>query len=145
MSTNAAPAWRRLPGARTLSTGHVLYWWAEILAILAFYLVYSFVRNTNEGSVGDAFDNARQIMSFQRSLGINHEELIQDWALHWKPLVIAGNYFYGSLHFVVTIAAGIYLFRWFSDDYPIPVDAENEPPQLSLFRPIEADDDPVGS
>jgi amidophosphoribosyltransferase len=35
----------------------------------------------------------------------------------------------------------------FSDDYPIPVDAEREPPQLSLFRPIEADDDtgPAGS
>jgi amidophosphoribosyltransferase len=30
----------------------------------------------------------------------------------------------------------------FSDDYPIPVDAESEPPQLSLFRPVETDDDP---
>ena len=29
----------------------------------------------------------------------------------------------------------------FSDDYPIPVDAEAEPPQLSLFRPVEPDDD----
>ena len=51
-------------------------------------------------------------------LGIYHEETLQDWALHFKPLIIAANYFYGSLHFVVTIAAGIYLFRKFSDDYP---------------------------
>ncbi len=39
-------------------------------------------------------------------IGIYHEETIQDWALHFKPLIIAANYFYGSLHFVVTIAAG---------------------------------------
>jgi amidophosphoribosyltransferase len=29
----------------------------------------------------------------------------------------------------------------FSDDYPIPVDADAEPPQLSLFRPVDPDDD----
>jgi hypothetical protein len=54
----------------------------------------------------------------QRDLGINHEEWLQDLALHFKPLIISANYFYGSLHFVVTIAAGVYLFRKFSDDYP---------------------------
>ena len=32
--------------------------------------------------------------------------------------IIAANYFYGSLHFVVTIGVGVFLFRKFSDDYP---------------------------
>ena len=58
------------------------------------------------------------MIQWQRWLGIYHEETLQDWAQHFKPLIIAANYFYGSLHFVVTIAAGIYLFRKFSDDYP---------------------------
>ena len=37
----------RFPGGRVLSDGHVLYWWAEIVAILAYYGIYSAVRNLN--------------------------------------------------------------------------------------------------
>ena len=40
------------------------------------------------------------------------------WALHFKPLIIASNYFYGSLHFIVTGGVTIYLYRKWSDDYP---------------------------
>ena len=43
---------------------------------------------------------------------------MQDWALDFRPLVIAMNYVYGSLHFVVTAGVIIYLFRRQSDDYP---------------------------
>jgi len=108
----------RLPGGRRLSDGSTIYWWVEVLAILAFYFVYSAIRNANEGGTAHALTNAERIIDWQRAIGINHEETIQDWALHFKPLIIAANYFYGSLHFVVTIAAGIYLFRKFSDNYP---------------------------
>jgi hypothetical protein len=38
--------------------------------------------------------------------------------MHWRPLVLGANYYYGSLHFIVTIFAGIFLYRRFSDDYP---------------------------
>ena len=54
----------------------------------------------------------------ERTLGIYHELTIQRWALHARPLIIAANYFYGSLHFLVTIFAGVFLFRRFSDTYP---------------------------
>ena len=118
--TNAADKWwRRLPGGRTLSDGRHLYWWAEVAAIVIFYLVYSAIRNANEGGEADAFNNARQIIDWQRSLGIYHEEALQDWALHFKPLIVMMNYFYGSLHFVVTMGVGVYLFRRSSDDYPL--------------------------
>jgi hypothetical protein len=62
--------------------------------------------------------HAHQIMTAEHWLGIFHEETIQNWALHARPLIIAANYFYGSFHFVVTIGAGIFLFRKWSDDYP---------------------------
>jgi PAP2 superfamily len=109
---------RELPGARRLSDGSTLYWWAEVLAIGAFYFVYSAIRNANQGGTIHALHNAERIIRWQSDLGIYHEETIQSWALHFKPLIIAANYFYGSLHFVVTIAAGIYLYRKFSDAYP---------------------------
>ena len=100
------------------ATAARIYWWVEILAILVFYFVYSAIRNRTRPAPIHAFNNAEHIIHWQQRLGIYHEETIQDWALHFKPLIIAANYFYGSLHFVVTIAAGIYLFRKFSDDYP---------------------------
>jgi hypothetical protein len=114
----APPLRNRLQGGRRLRDGHYLYWWVEIIAILAFYMIYSAIRNANEGGTGDAYSNARDLIGWQRALGINHEEALQDWALHFRPLIIAMNYFYGSLHFVVTGGVGVFLFRRWSDDYP---------------------------
>jgi hypothetical protein len=110
---------QRLAQGRRLRTGHTIYWWAEVLFVLLFYFVYSTIRNSTEGSPAEAFENARHIIRLQRVLGMYHEETLQDWALHFKPLVIACNYFYGSFHFVVTIGAAVFLFRRFSNDYPL--------------------------
>ena len=92
----------------------------ELLAILVFYVVYSAIRNIHGGAAAPphAFDHARQIMSLEHHLGIYHEQTIQQWALHFRPLILFANYYYGSFHFVVTIFAGIFLYRHFSDDYP---------------------------
>jgi hypothetical protein len=110
---------RRLPGARVLRDGSVLYWWAEILFVFIFYFVYSTIRNSNQGSPGVARANAYWLMDLQSSLGINHEHTIHRWALEFRPLIIASNYFYGSLHFVVTTGVLVFLYRKFSDDYPL--------------------------
>jgi len=110
----------RFGGGRVLSDGHVIYWWVEVLAILGFYVVYSAIRNIHGGSAPPphAFEHARQVMSLEHHLGIFHEQTIQHWALHWRPLIISANYYYGSLHFIITIGAGVFLYRKFSDDYP---------------------------
>ncbi|HEY7440195.1 MAG TPA: phosphatase PAP2 family protein [Acidimicrobiia bacterium] len=109
---------RHLPGARMLRDGYTIYWWAEIIAVLVFYGVYSGIRNADAAHKTLAFHHAKQIISIQQAMGIYHEAAINRWASHIEPLVVAGNYFYGSLHFIVTIGVGIYLFRKWSDDYP---------------------------
>jgi hypothetical protein len=96
----------------------VIYWWGEILLALGFYVVYSAIRNAKFGGKAEAFANARWLIDLQRSLGIYHEEWLQDRALEVKPLIIAANYFYGSFHFVVTIGVMVYLFARWSDHYP---------------------------
>lgn len=89
-----------------------------MLITLSIYTVYSVIRNANEGSTATAFRNAKDLIGWQKALGINVEETLQDWALGFRPLIIVMNYLYGSLHFVVTAFAIIYLFRRRSDDYP---------------------------
>jgi hypothetical protein len=109
---------RRLPGARQLSNGAVLYWWAEIAFVAVYYAIYTAIRNLNEGGAADARIHARWIIDAQRIIGINVEQQLQHWALGFRPLIIACNYFYGSLHFVVTAGVLVYLYHRWRDDYP---------------------------
>ncbi|MGZ4689230.1 MAG: phosphatase PAP2 family protein [Acidimicrobiia bacterium] len=124
MSTRAvdrpARIHRKLWAAKVLRDGHVIYWWGEIAAILLFYFVYSAVRNWDAAHNVEvtAFENAKQLMGWQQTLGINHELMIQHWARHFTPILVVSNYFYGSLHFIVTIGVGVYLFRKWPNDYP---------------------------
>ncbi len=112
------PSRRRWANGRTLRDGRRLYWWIEILAVLAFYLVYSFVRNLHHGNAAVARQHAYDLIDIQRTLGIYHEQTIQAWAHHSRLLVITANYFYGSLHFIVTGGVMIYLYRRWTNDYP---------------------------
>ncbi len=96
-----------------------LRWWREILYILGFYVVYSLVRNAGTGaeSVETAFDHARQIIRFERLLGLYHEESIQDLFLGWRWFIRVWNIYYGSFHFVVTAGALVWCFRRRPDRY----------------------------
>lgn len=109
---------RRLPGGRTLTGGAVIYWWFEIIAVLTYYFVYSAVRNADAAHPERARQHAMELIGWQRDLGINHELAIHRWARGIEPLIVGANYFYGSLHFVVTIGVAVFLFRSFPDDYP---------------------------
>jgi hypothetical protein len=95
-----------------------LYWWKEALTVFVLYEVYSLIRNVSEGSSRVAFEHARQLMHWQSMLGINHEETLQNWALHSKPLIIFLNYVYGSLHFIITAGVVIWLYRRHPGVYP---------------------------
>ncbi len=117
-ATDTPTAARKLPGARALRGGRVLYWWAELIAVLVYYVVYSAVRNHSNASSANAQANAYKLIDFEKWLHIYHEQPVHEWARDVRPLIIACNYFYGSLHFIVTIGAAIFLFRKFTNDYP---------------------------
>lgn len=110
-----AKRWR----GRVLCDGRRVYWWGELLAILMFYAVYSALRNSRKSGMATAFTHARQLIHWERLAGIYHEVRIEHWALHFRPLVITANYIYGSLHFIITTFALIYLFRRHTNDYPV--------------------------
>lgn len=96
---------------------HRLFWWKELLIIVGFYVVYSYIRNqfgSNQLAEGGipvhAFHNAERIIGFERLIGLYHEETIQDWFLDYRLFIRMMNIFYGSLHFIVTIAVFLLLF-----------------------------------
>jgi hypothetical protein len=105
-----------------------LRWWREVLLVLAFYAVYSFVRNLfgSQGTGNDidasvAFEHAREMIDLEKALGLYFEADLQQWYLDLPAmgLIRVWNVFYGTAHFVVTAAALIWLYRADKDRYPL--------------------------
>jgi hypothetical protein len=90
-----------------------LRWWREVVYVLAFYGVYSFIRNSFGTDSGAAFDNALRIIDLERFFGTFQEERIQEWFLDDRWFIQFWNLFYGTFHFVVTTFALIWMYvRW---------------------------------
>jgi hypothetical protein len=104
-----------------------LRWWREILLILAFYALYSFVRNLfgSQGTGPDvdasvAFEHARQMIDVERAVGLYFEQRLHEWYLDLPAdgFIRFWNIFYGTAHFVVTAGALFWLFRTDKERYP---------------------------
>ena len=104
-------------------------WWRELLSAGGFYGVYSLIRN-RFGSAGvdpdaeectglceTALDNAETIIDAEKAMGLFFEEAVQRAFIGADWFVWIWNIFYGSLHFVVTAAVMIFLFRRFDERY----------------------------
>lgn len=104
------------PGAVDDRTPVRRRWWLEILYVLAFYFVYSFIRNQfgsgGNFSVGPqrALDNALTIIDMERAMGLYFELELQRAFIDWTWFIRFWNIFYGSLHFVVTGGVMIFLY-----------------------------------
>ncbi|MDP1794597.1 MAG: phosphatase PAP2 family protein [Acidimicrobiales bacterium] len=97
-----------------------LRWWRELITIGLFYGAYTLVRNQGiaQDSEAIAREHADQVIRFERFLGSYHEETIQEWFLGSRWFIQFWNIFYGTAHFVVTIVAIVWLFRYGKDRYP---------------------------
>lgn len=82
----------------------------EIVIIGALYAIYTIVRNTTESSAANAFKHAKEIIAIEDFLHLNFEHSVNQFFLNHEWVLIASNYFYGSLHFIVTLFALFYVF-----------------------------------
>jgi len=105
-----------------------LRWWREVIYILVVYLVYSRVRN-GFGSAGGptghangiAYGHAKAIISMEKAIGLFVEPPLQHWYLRLPAhgFVAFWNFYYGSIHFIVTAFALVWLFRRNPARYPL--------------------------
>ena len=84
-------------------------WWAQLAAAVAFYLVYAQIRDLHgQLSMHDQTSIARRhglaILQAERWLHVALEHPIQRALLHIRPLVVTMNVFYGTFHFLATVA-----------------------------------------
>lgn len=107
------------------ASGRRLRAWRELGYIVAFYVVYSWVRNqfgsAGEGAADIAYQHARDIIAIQDAMHLWFEPELQRWYLDLPAhgLIRGWNIYYGTAHFIVTAGALMWCYRRQPDRYSV--------------------------
>jgi hypothetical protein len=86
-------------------------WWQE-LAIIAFgYWLYTMGRNAIPQQAEIALRHARSVEHLQDALHLNFEQSVNGFVARNEWLAQIMDYYYASLHFLITIGVMVWLFR----------------------------------
>ncbi|MCL7382576.1 phosphatase PAP2 family protein [Streptomyces sp. 35G-GA-8] len=91
--------------------------WFEILLIAVSYWTYSLIRNAVPEQKAQALRNADWIWETEKTLGIAVEQSINHAMNSVTWLIVGMNYYYATLHFLVTIGVLVWLFRYHPGRY----------------------------
>ncbi|MGQ4516125.1 phosphatase PAP2 family protein [Streptomyces sp. DW26H14] len=104
-STSTVRGWlrrRRLPRKPRI--------WFEILLIAVGYWIYSKIRNAVPEQRTQALRNARWVWSTEHHLGIAVEQSVNHAVNSVTWVIVPMNYYYATLHFIITIGVLVWLF-----------------------------------
>ncbi|WP_407839457.1 phosphatase PAP2 family protein [Streptomyces sp. DSM 116496] len=91
--------------------------WFEVLLIAVSYWTYSLIRNAVPEQKAAALANADWIWRVEQTLGIAVEERINHAVNSVTWLVVGMNYYYATLHFVMTIGVLVWIYRFHPGRY----------------------------
>ena len=89
----------------------------ELLLILALWVFYSLARLLADTSLQPALDRANELLHIEDLLGISWEGPLNQLFTDHTVLGLAGSYWYATLHYVVTAAVLVWLWRLGADRY----------------------------
>jgi hypothetical protein len=91
--------------------------WVEILLVGASYWTYSLIRNAVPEQRAQALRDADWVWRLEHTFGIAVEETVNHAANSVTWLIIGMNYYYATLHFVMTLGVLVWLYRWHPGRY----------------------------
>lgn len=91
--------------------------WFEIALIAVSYWTYSLIRNAVPEQKAAALANADWIWNVERSLGIAVEQSVNHAVNSVTWLIVGMNYYYATLHFIVTIGVLAWIYRFHPGRY----------------------------
>ncbi|MFB7178316.1 phosphatase PAP2 family protein [Streptomyces sp. NPDC056257] len=91
--------------------------WFEVLLIAVSYWTYSLIRNAVPEQKTVALANADWIWGVERNLGIAIEQSVNHAINSVTWLIVGMNYYYATLHFIVTIGVLVWIYRFHPGRY----------------------------
>ncbi|WP_405493576.1 phosphatase PAP2 family protein [Streptomyces sp. NBC_00096] len=91
--------------------------WFEILLIVVSYWTYSLIRNAVPEQKAAALANADWIWKTEHALGIAVEQSVNHAVNSVTWLVVGMNYYYATLHFIMTIGVLVWIYRFHPGRY----------------------------
>ncbi|MFF0432514.1 phosphatase PAP2 family protein [Streptomyces sp. NPDC004327] len=91
--------------------------WFEVLLIAVSYWTYSLIRNAVPEQKAQALKNADWVWQTEHTLGLAFEHAVNQAVNSVTWLIVGMNYYYATLHFVVTIGVLVWLYRWHPGRY----------------------------
>ncbi|WP_093609341.1 phosphatase PAP2 family protein [Streptomyces indicus] len=85
--------------------------WIELALIGVSYWLYSLVRNAVPEQKAEAMRNADWIWRAEHAIGLGFEEAFNRAVNSVTWLIVGMNYYYATLHFIVTIGVLVWLYR----------------------------------
>ncbi|KUO04180.1 phosphatase PAP2 family protein [Streptomyces caeruleatus] len=85
--------------------------WFEILLIAVSYWTYSLIRNAVPEQKAEALRNADWLWNLEHHLGIAVEQSVNHAVNSVTWLIVGMNYYYATLHFIITLAVLVWLYR----------------------------------
>ncbi|MEU8623079.1 phosphatase PAP2 family protein [Streptomyces sp. NPDC048623] len=86
--------------------------WFEVLLIGLSYWLYSLIRNAVPEQKTQALKNADWIWQTEHALGLAFEQAVNHAVNSVTWLIVSMNYYYATLHFIITIGVLVWLYRW---------------------------------
>ncbi|NED11437.1 phosphatase PAP2 family protein [Streptomyces sp. SID9124] len=108
----------RMPHATTApAPRHRLRWWTELPLLALVYAAYSGGRLLARGDVSTAVDHGLSILRVEKALFLNAEHPLNRLFTAHASIGVPSDFAYASLHYVVTPAVLIWMFRRHSAAY----------------------------
>jgi PAP2 superfamily len=85
-------------------------WWQEIALVLLSYWLYGLGRNALPAKVSSAERHGRAIQHLQEHLNLDFELSLNRFFVAHEPIAQVADYYYATLHFVVTITVLVWLY-----------------------------------
>jgi hypothetical protein len=106
------------PAHSPLSRRFRFGWLAEVTALAVLLFLHDTLRNAVMGSAFTALDNARKLISIERTIGIYHELGVQRFVIDaGTPFIGFCNFWFETMHFIIPLAVAVYLYRKFPGRY----------------------------
>jgi len=82
----------------------------QIALFAAAYWAYRFVRGAVDGKAAESFQNARELISFERATHSFVEPTVQAWATGSDWLIDSASWMYVNSHFSITLGSLVFIY-----------------------------------